>query len=240
VTFAWATLSGVDSISVLLVEDDARLGALTAEYLRSHGLEVTHELDGRAGLEALQTATFDAVLLDLMLPLVDGITLCRSVRERSAVPVLLISARGDEADRVLGLESGADDYIVKPYSPRELLARIRAVVRRDRGKLGPADQDIVVGPMVISVRTRTASYGGRVLSLTSSEFDLLLAFARHAGRPLSREQLMRLARGSDADVFDRAIDVQISRLRTKLGGVDGESPIRTLRGVGYMLVAASQ
>jgi DNA-binding response OmpR family regulator len=226
----------MDSITVLLVEDDARLGALTADYLRAHSVNVVHELDGRAALERLRASTFDAVLLDLMLPFVDGLAVCRSIRERSAVPVVLVSARTEESDRVLGLESGADDYVVKPFSPRELLARVRAVVRRDRGEVGPVERDLEIGSFVVSMRARQASFAGRPLSLTTSEFDLLAVFLRHPGRAFSREQLMRLARGSDAEVFDRAVDVQISRLRTKIGGNERESPIRTVRGVGYMLV----
>jgi DNA-binding response OmpR family regulator len=226
----------MSSISVLLVEDDTRLGAFTADYLTQHGLEVTHELDGVTGFAEVQRRQYDAVVLDLMLPGRDGLSVCRAIREKSDVPVLLVTARTEEADRVLGLESGADDYVPKPYSPRELLARIRAVVRRDRGELKPQEREWTVGRLTISPSRRSATLDHQPLPLTSAEFDLLVVFMKHPGRVLSREQLLRLARGTDSETFDRAIDVQVSRLRHKLGADAPESsPIRTVRGVGYML-----
>ena len=224
------------AVSILLVEDDERLGTFTAAFLADQGVEVALEVDGRAALERLRHTNFDAIVLDLMLPFVDGLAVCRSVRQRSAVPILMVSARRAEEDRLEAFASGADDFVVKPFSPLELLARIQAVVRRDRREVGPSESELVVGELVISPKTQTATFEGRELDLRDAEFTLLLAFARNAGRALARSELMWLAHGSDAEVFDRAIDVQVSRLRAKLGSSRGESPIRTVRGIGYLFV----
>lgn len=223
-------------ISALLVEDDARLAKFTSDYLTQHNVWVTHVLDGEAGLAEALRQRFDVVVLDLMLPVRDGWSVCRAIREKSDVPVIMMTARVDEADRVLGLETGADDYVVKPFSPRELLARMRAVVRRDRGELGPKPVELTVGSLTISSANRSATVEGEPVALTSAEFDLLAVLAQHAGRVLSREQLLRLVRGNDAETFDRAVDVQVSRLRQKLSvRPSGATLIRTVRGMGYML-----
>jgi DNA-binding response OmpR family regulator len=226
------------SLLVLLVEDDVRLAALTREYLEGHGLIVRHVADGRRGLEEASTGKFDAVLLDLMLPGKDGLEVCRELRARSDVPVIVLTARGEEADRVMGLELGADDYLAKPFSPRELLARIRAVVRRARGRAGPSLSAVRVGALVVDPAARRVTLGGREIALTGYEFALLDALARRAGRVLSREQLMELAKGSAEDAFDRSIDVHVSRLRQKLGD-DPKRPrlLKTVRGSGYLLAA---
>jgi DNA-binding response OmpR family regulator len=226
---------------VLLVEDDLRLARLTREYLEGHGLVVTHVADGRRGLEEAARGRFDAVLLDLMLPGKDGLEVCRELRARSDVPILVLTARGEEADRVLGLELGADDYLPKPYSPRELLARIRAVVRRARGRAGPAREVVRVGALWIDPAARRVTLDGREVPLTGYEFALLEALARRAGRVLSREQLMELARGSAEEAFDRSVDVHVSRLRQKLGD-DPKRPrlIKTVRGSGYLLSGEAQ
>lgn len=228
-------------ITALLVEDDQRLARLTAEYLEGHGVVVTRCGDGPRGLEEARRHRFDVVLLDLMLPGKDGLTVCREIRERSDVPIIVLTARGEEADRVLGLEMGADDYLPKPFSPRELLARIRAVLRRARGQAGPPPDVIQVGRLVVDSGARRATLQGRDLDLTGYEFDLLRALAGRAGRVLSREQLMELARGNAEEAFDRSIDVHISRLRQKLGD-DPRRPrwIKTVRGAGYMLAAGGQ
>ncbi|WP_394834356.1 response regulator transcription factor [Pendulispora rubella] len=225
-----------ESMAALLVEDDFRLAFFTADYLRQHDVSITHVADGEAAVVEATRRSFDVVVLDLMLPKRDGMSVCRVIRNISDVPIVMVTARADEGDRVLGLESGADDYVVKPFSPRELLARMRAIVRRDRGALAPKSRIVRAGPLVLHPARRTATLGEKPLVLTTAEFDLLLAFAQHPARILSRDQLLRLAKGSDSDTFDRAIDVQISRLRQKLAAhPEGESLIRTIRGVGYML-----
>ncbi len=228
-------------ILALLVEDDARLAALTKEYLEGHGVAVVHVGDGRRGQEEALTGRYDAVLLDLMLPGKDGLEVCREIRARSDVPIVVLTARGEEADRVMGLELGADDYLAKPFSPRELLARIRAVVRRAKGRAGPAKDLVRVGALVVDPAARRVTLRGREVALTGYEFALLEALARRAGRVLSREQLMELARGSAEEAFDRTVDVHVSRLRQKLGD-DPKRPrlIKTVRGAGYVLAGAGE
>ena len=223
---------------VLLVEDDRRLADLTREYLEGHGLAVVHAADGRRGLDEALSGRYEAVLLDLMLPGKDGLEVCRELRARSDVPIIVLTARGEEADRVLGLELGADDYLAKPFSPRELLARIRAVVRRARGRAGPEAGVVRVGGLVVDPAARRVTLDGRDIALTGYEFALLDALARRAGRVLSREQLMELAGGNAEEAFDRSIDVHVSRLRQKLGD-DPKRPrlIKTVRGAGYLLAA---
>ena len=193
--------------------------------------------DGEAALGTAARQAFDVVLLDLMLPRVDGMAVCRELRTRTDLPIIMVTARDEEADKVMGLESGADDYVPKPYSTRELLARIRAQVRRARGGAGPrAARAIRVGPLVIEPGAMTASIDGRPVALTSYEFTLLRVLAERAGRVLSREQLLDLAKGTTEESFDRSIDVHISRLRAKLES-DPRHPrlLRTIRGAGYML-----
>jgi two-component system, OmpR family, response regulator len=226
-----------DAMSALLVEDDLRLARFTADYLHEHEVLVTHVHDGEGAVLETTRGRFDVIVLDIMLPGQSGLSVCRSIRDKSDVPIVIVTARAEEADRVIGLETGADDYVVKPFSPRELLARMRAVVRRDRGALAPKPKSIQVGALTINSVNRSATLGGHSLVLTTAEFDLLATLAERPGRILSRDQLLRLARGSDAETFDRAIDVQISRLRHKLAvHPHGALLIRTVRGVGYMLV----
>ena len=229
-------MSAEPTYSVLLVEDDARLARFTAEYLTSHGVAVTHVADGALGLEEARRRRYDVVLLDLMLPGMDGLSVCRQIRERSDGPILVLTARGEEADRVLGLELGADDYLAKPFSARELLARIRAIVRRSRGQAGPAEAMLRVGRLTVDASSRRASLDGGELLLTGYEFDLLKVLASHAGTVISRERLMELARGSAEEAFDRSIDGHVSRLRQKLGD-SARQPrlLKTVRGVGYVL-----
>lgn len=222
-------------LRVLLVEDDERLGRLVETYLQSHRVVVDWVRDGQQALQRGFASTMDLVLLDLMLPGLGGLQVCRRIRERSDVPIIMLTARGEEGDRVLGLESGADDYVPKPFSARELLARIRAQVRRHRGQAGPVVGFMQVGPVAVDPSARAASMNGVPLELTSSEFDLLHALVSRAGRVLSREVLLDLTRGSAEETFDRAIDVHISRLRHKLGE-DPRRPrwLKTVRGSGYM------
>ena len=226
------------ALTALLVEDDARLATLTAEYLGGHGVTVTCIGDGAAGLEEAFRRPYDVVLLDLMLPGRNGLEVCRELRARSDVPIVILTARGEEADRVMGLDLGADDYLAKPFSPRELLARVRAVVRRARGQVGPSVKSIQVGDLSLDPGARRALVRGEEIVLTGYEFSLLYALASRAGRVLSREQLIELAGGSADDAFDRSVDVHVSRLRQKLGD-DPKNPrmLKTVRGSGYMLAA---
>lgn len=224
------------TIQALLVEDDERLARLTARYLQEHGILVTVARTGPEGLTEASRHAYDVVLLDLMLPGRDGMEVCRELRTRSNVPIIMVTARGEEADRVMGLESGADDYLSKPYSSRELLARIRAQVRRSRGRAGPSSQPIQAGKLALDPRSLSATLDGKPLMLTSYEFGLLRVLAERAGRVLSREQLLDLIKGNAEEVFDRSIDVHIFRLRQKLEE-DPRNPklLKTVRGAGYLL-----
>lgn len=225
-------------LSVLLIEDDEKIARLTAEYLEQQGLHVTWVGDGVRGAREAERGNFDAVVLDLMLPGMDGTEVCREIRQHSHVPIIAVTARVEIEDRVLGLGLGADDYLTKPFSARELLARIHAHVRRARGQAGPRATEITVGELVVDTSAFRVTLRGRPIVLTSYEFSLLRVLAEHAGRPLSREQLLDLAKGSAEDSFDRSVDVRISRLRQKLGD-DPRNPslLKTIRGSGYVLVA---
>ncbi|SET80734.1 response regulator transcription factor [Stigmatella erecta] len=234
--------SGEDAtIQVLLVEDDERLARLTSRYLQEHGLIITIARTGPEGLTEAGRHAYDVILLDLMLPGRDGLEVCRELRTRSDVPIIMVTARGEEIDRVLGLETGADDYLPKPYSSRELLARIRAQVRRARGNAGPSLQPLSVGKLQMDPRSLTAVLDGKSLPLTSYEFNLLRVLAERAGRVLSREQLLDLTKGSADEVFDRSIDVHIFRLRQKLEE-DPRNPkvLKTVRGAGYLLARGEE
>jgi two-component system, OmpR family, response regulator len=217
-------------ISVLLVDDDRRLRELLSSYLAENGLSVTCAHDGLAALETMKSQTFDAVLLDIMMPGLDGIEVLRRIRTTLTTPVIMLTARGDETDRVVGLEIGADDYVSKPFSPRELLARIRAVLRRT----GPSSQTqrLQEGSLRVDLETREVTQHGQRIELTGLEFDILTTLLRRAGRVISREALIEeTARGA---INDRAIDVHVSHLRQKLGA----ETIRTVRGVGYVFTKA--
>lgn len=225
-----------ERLSIVYVEDDERLARFTTEYFESHGLDVRLLPRGDSVVAEVLRKRPDVVLLDLMLPGVDGLEICRKIRERMDVPIIMVTARIEEADRVMGLEGGADDYVTKPFSSRELLARIRAHARRARGKAGPAAPRIEVGELVVDVSTMTATLRGKRLQLTTYEFSLLRVLAERAGRVLGREMLLELLHGSSEDAFDRSIDVHISRLRHKLED-DPKNPrlLKTIRGAGYML-----
>jgi DNA-binding response OmpR family regulator len=229
---------------LLVIDDDRKLCRLIGDYLEPLGYEVTAVHTGPEGVEKAKDGSWHAVILDLMLPGLDGFEVLKRIRATCDVPVLMLTARGEEADRIVGLEIGADDYLPKTFSTRELLARLRAVTRRSaRGKLpssqAPTREEvwIGVGALRVSAETREAELEGRPLSLTPVEFDLLLSLARARGRVKSREQLLEEIRDRNYEVFDRSIDVHISGLRKKLGD-DAKAPryIRTLRTAGYMLV----
>ncbi len=229
------------SIRVLYVEDDDRLARLTAEYLTSHGLEVHVVTRGDTAVSEVLRLRPDVVLLDLMLPGADGMDVCRGLRARVDVPIIMVTARSDAADRVIGLEGGADDYVVKPFHSRELLARIRAQARRGRGEAGPRTERIEVGDLVVDLGARTVTVGGQPVLLTTKEFAVLVALAQRPGRVLDRERLLELIHGTPEEAFERSIDVIISRLRAKLGD-DPRNPrlLKTVRGAGYTLSAADR
>jgi two-component system, OmpR family, phosphate regulon response regulator OmpR len=220
---------------LLIVDDDTRLAAMVFDYLTAAGFAVDRCVTGRDGLAVVDRGTFDAIILDVMLPDVDGFEVCRQIRFRSQTPILMLTARGDETDRIVGLEIGADDYLPKPFNPRELLARIRAILRRGRG-LAPAEDSLLrFGRLQIDRGSRTVRVDGEEKGLTSHQFNLLVALADNAGRVLSREQLMDLVKGEEFDAFDRSIDVHISRIRLAIED-EPKHPRRiiTVRGAGYV------
>jgi len=227
-----------EHISVLYVEADEPLARMTQSYLEANGVVVTLTSNGREGLAEALRLWPDVVVLEVALPELDGVELCRQLRDRADVPIIMVSARGEEADRVLGLESGADDYVPKPFSFRELLARVRAQARRSRGETGPSNRPITVGSLTVDPAAMRVTLGSVDLELTTSEFQLLRALAEQAGRVLTREHLLELVHGSSEQALFRSIDVHVSRLRAKLGE-NGRSPrsLVTVRGVGYKLAA---
>lgn len=228
---------------ILVVDDDVKLCRLVADYLKLRGYEVETVHNGADGLRRIAEATFHAVILDVMMPGMDGFATLQEIRRVSTVPVLMLTALGDESDRIVGLEMGADDYLPKNFSTRELLARLRAVTRRaaySAAVVPTPDDDIRVNDLVVNPASRTATVGGTQLVLTPLEFDLLACLARHADRVLSRDRLLDEVNGRNYDVFDRSIDVHISSLRRKLGD-DPKNPrfIKTIRSAGYMLLRSN-
>ena len=227
---------------ILIVDDDAEIRSLLSAYLARNGLQSTAVGDGKAMWRALAAGHFDLVVLDVMLPGDDGLTLCRELRARSSdLPVIMLTARGDETDRIVGLEMGADDYVPKPFNPRELLARIKVVLKRVRSlppNLRPDESRELsfAGWRLDTVHRHLVSPTGVVASLSGAEFRLLRIFLAHPNRVLNRDQLVDLTQGREADPLDRSIDVQVSRLRHRLGD-DPKDPrlIKTVRGEGYVL-----
>jgi DNA-binding response OmpR family regulator len=220
------------SFRILLIDDDSRLHDLLASYLRQNGMEVVGAKSGNEGLALLEGGTFDVVLLDLMMPGMTGLEVCKRIRASSQVPLVMLTAKGDETDRVVGLELGADDYVAKPFSPRELLARLRAVLRR--AKPQAFSEKIQVGDVSIDMGGREVTVSGKPVELTGLEFDLLVALAKRPGRVISRDTLLSEAGRADVNVSERTVDVHISHLRQKLGT---PALIRTVRGIGYVMSA---
>lgn len=231
-------MNGIRQNHILVVDDDPALRELLRDYLTTHGFIVQAVGDGAAMRAALANGMPDAIVLDLMLPGEDGLALTRSLRAQSNVPILILSARGEEIDRVIGLEVGADDYLAKPFGPRELLARLRALLRR-----GQTTREATVlpttehrfGPFVLDLAGRRLLRGSAEVHLTGAEFDLLAAFVKRPNRVLSRDVLVDLLKGYDRDPFDRSIDIRVTRLRRKIEP-DPAAPvyIRTVRGEGYL------
>ncbi len=229
---------------ILIVDDDAEIRHLLSAYLQKNGLRVTAVGDGKAMERALVAARIDLIVLDLMLPGDDGLTLCRQLRAKSDIPVLMLTARSDETDRVVGLEMGADDYLTKPFSARELLARIKVILRRARSlpsNLQPEDvrEARFAGWTLDTMHRHLISPAGVVVALSGAEYRLLRIFLSHPNRVLNRDQLVDLTQGREADPLDRSIDVQVSRLRQRLGD-DPRDPvlIKTVRGMGYVLAVS--
>ncbi len=244
------TLPSMSTHHLLMIEDDTRLAQMVGDDLGNHGLQVTHMGDARSGLEQLQPADGvagadlpDLVILDLMLPDMDGLEVCRRIRAlpgpAAQVPVLMLTAKGDPMDRIIGLEIGADDYLPKPFEPRELLARIRAILRRRGGGEGTANAQVTTalrfGSLEIDRDARSVTVAGQPCELTSYQFDLLVTLAERAGRVLTRDQIMEAVRGRELEAFDRSIDVHMGRIRAAIEA-DPKAPKRilTVRGVGYV------
>ena len=218
---------------ILIIEDDNRLAEMVSDYLGGNGFDVTIAGTGVEGID-LQTANgFDAIILDLMLPDIDGLEVCRTIKAHDSVPILMLTAKGDPMDRIIGLEIGADDYLPKPFEPRELLARLRAVLRRNNN--GKNADTLNFGRLEIDIGAMRASMKGKPCSLTTHQFNLLRIMANSAGRVLSRDTLMDQLKGEDLEAFDRSIDVHISRIRAEIED-DPKAPKRiiTVRGAGYV------
>jgi DNA-binding response OmpR family regulator len=223
---------------ILIAEDDPLLAEMLHEYLGQAGFRVSVAARGADALEQLAAVDFDALVLDLGLPDMDGLDLCRRLRATSDIPVLMLTARGEATDRIVGLELGADDYLPKPFEPRELLARLRTILRRRRGQL-PLERPLQFGRLEIDRAAHALRLDGKPCTLTGYQFSLLVAFAENAGRVLTRETLMDLAKGEQLDAFDRSIDVHVSRIRAAIED-DPKAPRRiiTVRGAGYVFARA--
>jgi two-component system OmpR family response regulator len=226
---------------VVVVDDDEELRNLLSQFLCKHGFKITGARSGTEMRKILGSMSADLVILDVMLPGEDGLVLCRELRAGSSIPIIMLTAMGDETDRIVGIELGADDYLAKPFNPRELLARIRGLLRRaslSPPSSGKGNKVTFAGWELDLARRELLSPRGVVTELTTGEYDLLLAFIEHPERVLTRDQLLDFARGRAATPFDRAIDVQVSRLRRKLeSDSDGSPLIKTVRGAGYVLAS---
>lgn len=224
---------------VLMIEDDDSLSSMMSEYLGGYGIALSVAVNVSEGRVRLASGNYDALLLDVMLPDGDGFDLCREVRAGSDIPILMLTARGEDTDRIVGLELGADDYLPKPFNPRELLARLRAILRRRKTPHSARSRMLRFGRLEIDRDARSVRLDGVAQSLTSHQFDLLVALAESAGKVLSREALMNRVRGAELEVFDRSIDVHISRIRAAIED-DPKHPRRviTVRGAGYVFARA--
>jgi len=224
---------------ILVIDDDVELCSLVSEYLRPEGFQVECVHEGRSGLTRATSGDHLLVVLDVMLPGLNGFDVLRRVRDSSRVPVLLLTARGEDVDRIVGLEIGADDYLPKPFNPRELVARIRAILRRTRKSGEQEVPDVIrVGDVELDPATRSVRHHGRPVELTSVEFGLLQVLLREAGRVVTREALVDEVLGRKFSPFDRSIDMHVSKVRKKLGDSDSEDHIKTVRGAGYIFALA--
>ncbi|MDY6978809.1 MAG: response regulator transcription factor [Pseudomonadota bacterium] len=223
---------------VLLIDDDTELTEMLSDYLSAEDFTVEAVYDGESGVEAALTGQHDVVVLDVMLPRLSGVEALRRIRQQSQVPVLMLTAKGDDVDRIVGLELGADDYLPKPCNPRELVARLRAILRRSVATGAAAGiEERVVGRISLQPGRRVACWDGQRLELTSTEFNILDTLMSHAGQVVSKADLSSEALGRELERYDRGLDMHVSNLRRKLGTLaDGRSPIQTVRGVGYQLL----
>lgn len=222
---------------VLIIDDDEELCDLVSEYLSVEGFEVESMNDGEAGLDRARSGKYDLAILDVMMPKKNGFDVLRELRKTSQLPVLMLTARGDDMERIVGLEIGADDYLPKPFNPRELVARIRAILRRASGEATDATlpEKIAIEDLELSASSRSATIDGTDIVLTSLEFDLLAALARHAGNVVKKEELSETVLERELSPYDRSLDMHISNLRKKLGlRPDGTERIKTIRSVGYI------
>lgn len=220
---------------ILVIDDDVELCHLVGEYLRAEGFSTECVHDGESGLKKATGEEYLLAVLDVMLPGINGFEVLRRIRATSRLPVLLLTARGEDVDRIVGLEIGADDYLPKPFNPRELVARIRAVLRRTRGEgSAPAPDTVTVGDVELDPATRMVRLEGRPVDLTSVEFNLLEVLLREAGRVVPRERLVNAVLSRKFSPFDRSIDMHVSKVRKKLGDTENDEHIKTVRGVGYI------
>lgn len=223
---------------ILLIDDDSKVSEMLSEYLSSKGFRITPAFTGHDGELAIQSNRFDAVILDIMLPDINGIEVLRRIRNISSIPVMMLTAQGDDVDRVIGLEMGADDYLAKPYFPRELLARLRAILRR-QVKNDPANTDnLTIGELTLSIARREVSWRNSPFELTTTEFNMLAALMRSDRVVMTKENLSLIVLGRTREQYDRSVDVHVGHLRRKLAAVtDGGFDIETVRGIGYRLKA---
>ena len=223
-------------MQLLLIDDDKELSSMLGEYLAAEGFVIEHAYDGREGVEMALSKQYDALVLDVMMPKLDGFEVLRRIRTESAVPVIMLTAKGDDVDRIVGLEIGADDYLPKPFNPRELLARLRAILRRAHSVQQPQqDQTLTIGPLEIAPASRSALVSGDALDLTSTEFNLLQVLVKQAGQIVTKESLSEHGLGRSLEKYDRSIDMHMSNLRKKLAQKNIGEMIITVRGQGYQL-----
>ena len=223
------------SMRALLIDDDQKLSELLKQYFHQYDIVVIPAFHPKKGLELMRSENPDIIILDVMLPDMDGFTVCREIRKESDIPIIMLTARGDTTDKIVGLEIGADDYLAKPFEPRELVARIQTIVRRSQTRT--PKKSLLIGDLEIKMNERDALLSGESLQLTSNEFELLAYFASHPGKKIDRDEIMNHLRGIDANFYSRSVDILVSRLRQKLGD-DSKSPrfIKTIWGEGYVFL----
>lgn len=226
--------------NILLIDDDKEFCLLLGEFFKTENIQVTFAHDGKTGINTILAGQNDVVVLDIMMPPPNGIEVLKKVREQSNVPIIMLTARGDDVDRIVGLELGADDYLAKPCNPRELLARIHAVLRRTRLPKYEQPEVITIGDLVLDTGTRKVTVDSELLELTSTQFSVLEQLMRHAGNVISKEELTEIVLNRKLDAFDRSIDMHVSNIRKLLKEVSGKQPIKTIRNVGYQFILGQQ